>query len=224
MANRHRPRRRNRVKPQKPVSNPFFAPHQVVLREIDRLHPDPDNPRRHTDQQIALIEANISHHGFLFPILVDENDKVLAGHTRLKAAKKLGLSHVPITRVEHLSEAQKKAVIVADNRLAELASWDDALLSRTFEFLFEAGIDFNVELTGFETPEIDLIMDAASSDAAAEEDVLPVVDPKLPPVSKAGDLWLMGDHSILCDDATVAASYERLLGGAKAQMIITDPP
>lgn len=200
--------------------SPFLLD-KVVYVAAERLRHHPKNPRKHSDKQVALIAASIGEHGFAVPILIDENFQILAGHGRLLAAQKIGMKKVPTIQVTHLNEAQKLALLIADNKLTELAQWDLEQLAVNFEELHN--LDFNVELTAFSTAEIDRLMDVPSNENKKEEPVeLPADNYR--PVSKIGDLWLLGEHRLLCGDAKKAKSYEMLMSGRKAQMVFSDPP
>ena len=183
------------------------------------------NPRRHSDRQIRQIARSIKAFGFNVPILIDQNGKVVAGHGRCKAATLLGMKEVPIIRLEHLTEAQAKAFTIADNRLAETSEWDERLLAESLRELCDLELNFSVEATGFEMGEIDLkieSLDDASASVEAE-DTLP--SPATgPPVSRAGDLWLLNEHRILCGNALDTRAYEALMAGRRAAMIFCDPP
>jgi len=160
--------------------------------------------------------------GWTNPILIDENAGILAGHGRLLAARKLGLAEVPVIRFEHLSEAQKRAYIVADNQIALQAGWDDALLAEELAWLRDER--FDLDLIGFDASELERLL--ALADAESEPDGTEDEVPELPedPVSKPGDLWVLGNHRLLCGDATVLADVERVLGGQLADMTFCDPP
>jgi DNA modification methylase len=192
------------------------------LRGISTLRPFTGNARTHSAQQIEQLAASIKEFGFTVPILIDEAGTILAGHARLEAAKRLGLRFVPTLSIKHLSPAQKRAYVIADNRLAEKAGWDDDALAFHFEGLVDTG--FNVELTGFSTAEIDLRIDALEDPGADSADHVPDLDPAQPAVSRPGDLWRLGAHRLLCADATQPCAYDQLLAGARAQMVFTDPP
>jgi len=188
---------------------------------IDALHPFKGNARIHSPKQVRQIASSIEQFGFTNPVLIDEACTILAGHGRVEGAVMLGLTEVPTLRIERLSEPQKRAYVLADNRLAELAGWDKNLLSIELQHLVE--LDFNIELTGFSTAEFDaLVDDASSSDDAADR--LPEEDPRHPPVSKRDDLWQLGPHRLLCGDATDSESFRQLLGDLRPQMVFTDPP
>ena len=166
---------------------------------IDALHPFKGNARIHSPKQARQIASSIEQFGFTNPVLIDEARTILAGHGRVEAAVMLGLTEVPTLRIERLSEPQKRAYVIADNRLAELAGWDKNMLSIELQHLVE--FDFNIELTGFSTAEFDgLVDEASSSDDAADR--LPEEDSRYRPISKRGDLWQLGPHRLLCGDAT----------------------
>jgi DNA modification methylase len=183
------------------------------------------NPRTHTKKQIRQIADSIRTFGWTNPILVDAEGGVIAGHGRLEAAKLLGIEHVPTIRLEDMSEAQKRAYVIADNRLAEIAGWDDDLLAVEMQALCEIDLDFDIEITGFEMADIDsLIAGLNGGNEGDDVDRLPDIDETAPPITRLGDLWLLGRHRLLCADATNAESYARLLAGEQAQMVFTDPP
>lgn len=192
---------------------------------IDALHPDPSNARQHTDRQVAQIARSIEAFGFNVPILVNRENKVLAGHGRLLACRKIGWQEVPVIRLEHLTEAQARAFAIADNRLTDNSSWDDQLLAQTLSDLSMMNLDFSLEDTGFSMAEIDLRIEGLG-DSAEDADPADVVPdpPDAVPVSKPGDLWLLGEHRLLRGNALDAASYDRLMQGQKAHLVFTDPP
>ena len=192
---------------------------KIALRRVADLRPDPRNARRHDPKQVARIAESIRRFGFNNPILVDGAGTVIAGHGRLAAAKSRGLAAVTTLCLDHLSEAERRAYRIADNRLAELSSWDKGLLAIELGEL--QGLDFEVELTGFDLGEIGLILDAAEE--PAPEDAVPPLLPG-PSVSRPGDLWILGPHRLLCGSALEGVSYERLLAGERAAMVFTDPP
>lgn len=196
---------------------------QIEEMAVRELRPYPKNARIHSRQQIKQIARSIERFGFCNPVLVDDGRQIIAGHGRVEAAKLLGIETVPTCRLSHLSEAEKRAYILADNRLAERAGWDRELLAIELQGLIE--LDLDIELTGFETAEIDLILEDAreARTTCGPEDAVP--EPPLgPAVSRGGDLWLLGSHRLLCGDARDQASYDALLEGAKAEFVFTDPP
>jgi hypothetical protein len=191
---------------------------------VGELRPYPNNARTHSKKQIRQVANSIKKFGFCNPVLIDDHKQVLAGHGRLEAAKLLGIDAVPTCRLSHLSEVDKRAYILADNKLAEKAGWDKELLAIELQGLIE--LDVEIELTGFDMPEIDLILEEAheaKDTCAGSEDDIPRY-PSTPVVTEPGDLWLLGSHRLLCADARDRAAYERLLEGAKAQFVFTDPP
>lgn len=176
------------------------------------------NARTHSEAQVAQIAGSIREFGFNNPVLVDGANGIIAGHGRVLAARKLGLTQVPVIELSHLTEAQKKAYILADNRLAEQAGWDRDLLALELTDLSDLGIELG-EL-GFDGKELDDLLGNLSGDAREEETPEPPADP----VSRLGDLWCLGPHRILCGDATDAAAVERLLDGVKPHLLCSDPP
>jgi DNA modification methylase len=199
---------------------------RIVHCPVDALRPYPRNPRTHSRKQIRQIADSIQEFGFCNPVLVDDNDQIIAGHGRVEAAKRLGMETVPTVRLSHLTEAQKRAYIIADNRLAELAHWDREILAIELQNLTAEDLDFDIEVVGFETGEIDvLIEELGDGDKLDDEaDLIPPVDDKGPAVTRPGDLWTLGEHRLLCGDATKAEDCGYLLGRRKAQMVFTDPP
>jgi len=187
------------------------------------LKPSPRNPRTHSKKQVRQIAESIKTFGWTNPILVDGERGVIAGHGRLEAAKQLGILHVPTIKLEDLSEAQKRAYVIADNKLAENAGWDTETLAIELQALTEIDLGFDIETIGFEMGEIDLLIDGLSDDED-EIDQVPGIDRTLSPVSQVGDLWQLGEHRLLCGDSLEAASYVRLLAGELAEMVFTDPP
>ncbi len=192
---------------------------------VSALHPYARNARTHSRRQIRKIAASIERFGFVNPVLIDENNQIIAGHGRVAAAKLLGWSEVPTLRVEHLDEREKRAYILADNRLAEEAGWDREMLAIELQGLIE--LDFTIELTGFDIAEVDSLLDGEAEAKAPDrniDDEIPPVPATGPAITRPGDLWQLGQHRLFCGDATAAASYARLLGEAKAALIFTDPP
>lgn len=190
--------------------------------KISALKPYPKNARTHSPKQIRQIAKSIKSFGFTNPVLIDKDNCILAGHGRVEAAKLAGLREVPAVVISHLTPAQKKAYILADNRLAELSGWDKNILKVELEELqrIEDG-DFDLTLTGFETPEIDVLL--APQDAPAIENA-GFLAKSIPARVKSGDLWQLDKHKLLCADSTQHVSFRRLLGEEKANLIVTDPP
>jgi DNA modification methylase len=197
---------------------------KIEYTRVHDLRPYPNNARTHSKKQIRQIANSIKKFGFCNPVLVDDEKQIIAGHGRVEAAKLLGIDAVPTCRLSHLSEADKRAYILADNKLAEKAGWDKELLAIELQGLID--LDVEIELTGFEMPEIDFILeDAREANGASSgpEDDVPQY-PSGPVVTQAGDLWVLGNHRLLCGDARDQAAYDDLLEGAKAEFVFTDPP
>jgi DNA modification methylase len=198
---------------------------------IEETKANPQNVRTHSKRQIRQIAKSIEAFGFNTPVLVDETGMILAGHGRVEAARLLGLETIPTVRVDHMTAAQKRAFVIADNRLAEKAGWDHELLAIELEELSALDLDFEVEITGFETAEIDLLIgelenqkNEQNDGEGSGEEVLPLPKPNGPAISKAGDLFCLGRHRLLCGDACDPKSYLRLMRGERARVAITDPP
>jgi len=189
---------------------------------IDLLKPDARNPKKHSKRQIGQIARSIQTFGFNVPILVDAELRVIAGHGRLMAARQLGLARVPTIRLEHLSPEQAKAFAIADNRLTEIGTWDDRLLGEQLRELSEVDLDFSLDVTGFDIPKIDLLIEgvAAEPDTA---DAVPSPRPGLA-VSRPGDLWQLGPHRLYCGSAIEESAYQALMGDERAVAVFTDPP
>jgi DNA modification methylase len=197
-----------------------------VYRRIDTLRLDPSNPRQHSQKQIRQIAESITVFGFIVPILIDRDGKIIAGHGRVLAARALGMTKVPTVCLDHLTPAQARVFMIADNKLTENAAWDDQLLAQQFKDLSLLGLDFSLEVTGFEMGEIDLRI-ASLEDMPGQgddpADVLPET-PAGPPVGKIGDLWLLGRNRLLCGSALDTAAFTALMGEERAAMVFTDPP
>jgi len=193
---------------------------RIELWPIEKLIPFARNPRTHSDAQVAQIAASIAAFGFNNPILVDTKAGIIAGHGRLLAARKLQLEQVPVIVLDHLSDAQKRAYILADNQLALNAGWDEELLR--IELVALQGEDFNIGLIGFEDEELARLLAAQDADGLTDEDAVP----ELPqtPVSMTGDLWILDSHKLLVGDATDVADVARLMAGEAADLAFTDPP
>ena len=193
-----------------------------------RLIPNPRNARTHSKKQLRAIAASIAKLGFNAPIIVDEANVVLAGHGRLEAAKLLGLNEVPVLRRLGLSPAQKRAYMIADNKLTERAGWNCSELVVELSDLADAlmieGLDFDLSITGFEPAEIDLLKADLSDNEHDPADDIDKDALKGPPISRAGDLWLLGEHRLLCGDARSAGDLDRLMDGRRAAAVFTDPP
>jgi DNA modification methylase len=190
----------------------------IAHRPIAGLIPYANNARTHSEAQVALIAGSIREFGFNNPVLVDGQNGIIAGHGRVLAAQKLGLKTVPVIELAHLSEAQKRAYILADNRLSEQAGWDRDLLSLELVDLSELGVDLGD--LGFDGAELDALLGHDQNDAREEETPEPPVDP----ISQPGDLWQLGPHRLLCGDATDKAAVSLLLNGVAPHLMVTDPP
>jgi len=198
---------------------------KVQYRRIEELKPNPRNPRTHSREQIRMVGDSMDAFGFTTPVLIDDKDVIIAGHARVAAGRLRGMKTVPTITLEDLTEAQKRAYIIADNKLAEQAGWDPEILAIDFEYLTAVELDFDATLTGFSTAEIDVLLRGHTADPAdAAADEVPAINPAAPPVTRAGDRWCLGRHALLCGDATQAAAFEELMGGTKAQMVFIDPP
>jgi DNA modification methylase len=199
---------------------------KLIHRRIDEIKPDAANPRRHSKKQIRQIAASIEAFGFIVPILIDRDGNIVAGHGRWLAGRDLGFTEVATLCLDHLTPAQACAFRIADNRLTEIGTWDDRLLAQQLKDLSLLGLDFSVELTGFEMGEIDLRIAALEELSEASEDPADAV-PEFPgqsPVSKHGDLWLLGRHRVLCGNALEAEAFTALMGQERAAAVFTDAP
>jgi len=198
---------------------------EVIYRMIDEIKPDPANARRHSGKQIRKLADSIETFGFNVPVLVDAELNAVAGHARLAACRLLGLAEVPTLCLDHLSPAQLRAFMLADNRLTELAQWDDRLLAQQLKDLSLLGLDFSLEVTGFEMAEIDLRIESLEHLPSPDDDPADALPgPANPPLSKIGDLWMLGNHRVLCGSALDAAAFTALMGDERAAMVFTDPP
>jgi DNA modification methylase len=198
---------------------------RIEVWPLERLVPYARNPRTHSEQQVAQIAASIMEFGFNNPILVDSQAGVIAGHGRLLAARKLGMASVPVIVLDHLDENQRRAYLVADNRLSELAGWDPELLALELKELSEAG--FDATLAGFDDKEIDdfiASVERGSEVAETEQAEAPIPEVPEEAVTRPGDLWLIGPHRLICGDCRDAATVERLFEGRKANVVVTSPP
>ena len=194
---------------------------EYFLEDITKLIPYARNARTHDDKQIAQIAASIKEFGFLSPIIVSGDNTILCGHGRFYAAQKLGLSKVPCIKEEYLTETQKRAYIIADNKLSLNAGWDNEMLAVELSEL--QGADFDVSLTGFDETEIaELFTD--DNDDVKDDDFDVESELEKPPVTKSGDLWLLGNHRLICGDSTKEDTYTQLMDGKKANLVVTDPP
>jgi hypothetical protein len=195
---------------------------RIELWSVEKLRPYERNPRTHSEAQVDQIAASMVEFGWTNPVLVDEQGGILAGHGRLLAARKLGLNDVPVIQFEHLSETQKRAYLIADNQLALQAGWSEELLASELAWLRDES--FDLDLIGFDATELERLLAIADGEAGSEEAEDEVPEPPEEPVSKPGDLWILGNHRLLCGNATIIADVERVLGGQLADMTWTDPP
>jgi len=195
-------------------------PQKIEILPAADLVPYARNSRTHDDAQVAQIAASIKEFGFTNPILIDEDNGIIAGHGRLSAARKLGIDEVPCLRLGHLTDAQKRAYVIADNRLALNAGWDEEMLKVEFAELGDLG--FDLELTGFDAKEIDVFLADPLEAGLTDDDAVPDVPEE--PTTKLGDVWQLGRHRLMCGDSTSIDAVDRLMGGGKADMVFTSPP
>ena len=195
-------------------------PDTLETIQIDALIPYARNSRTHSDAQVAQIAASIKEFGFTNPVLIDAGGGIIAGHGRVLAARKLGLSEVPCIRLEHLTDAQKRAYVIADNRLALNSGWDMEMLKVEFADLQELG--FDLELTGFDLDEINELLAPVGTEGLTDPDDAPPLPEN--PRTRPGDIWVMGKHRLLCGDSTSVSDLEKLTEGQLVDMWLTDPP
>lgn len=200
------------------------VPLGITYRPIADLRPDPGNPRVHSRKQIRQIAESIKAFGFNVPILIDGKGQVIAGHGRLKAAELLGWMDVPTICLDHLSEVQAKAFLLADNKLTENSSWDPRLLGESLRDLSLQDLDFSLEVTGFDMAEIDLLVEGLEEGPPGDDPADEVPAPSETVVSRPGDLWSLGPHRVLCGNALEEEAYGTLMGGRKAALVFVDPP
>jgi DNA modification methylase len=196
---------------------------QIEMRRVSSLRPYAGNARTHSKKQIRQIVDSIKRFGFTNPALISDDDEIIAGHGRVLAAKELGMTDIPTVRLSHLSPAERRAYVLADNKLALNAGWDTEILAAELQGLVD--LDFDINIIGFSLTEIDSILDGAlesSTKPGAPSDIVP--PPPISPTSASGDLWLLGRHRLLCGDARRLADYRLLLGNERADMVFTDPP
>ena len=200
-----------------------FAPERIEHWPLARLQPYAKNAKMHGPEQVARIAASMAEFGWTVPCLVGEDGELIAGHGRILAATQLGLSAAPVIVLGHLSEAQRRAYRLADNKLTELGTWDEALLSAELQDLLAE--DYDLSLIGFDDGELDALLSGeADADTASTGDADETPEPPEDPISRPGDLWILGKHRVLCGDATVATDVERVLDGARANLSFCDPP
>jgi DNA modification methylase len=193
---------------------------QIEYVETSKLVPYARNSRTHSDEQVAQICGSIKEFGFTNPVLIDADGLIIAGHGRTLAAQRLDMKEVPCLRMDYLTEAQKKAYVIADNKLALNAGWDEEMLALELGDL--QGLDFDLSLTGFDDDELNALLAEAVEDGLIDEDDAP--PPPDEPVSKLGDIWQLGSHRVMCGDSTSIDAVDKLMEGQKADMVFTDPP
>jgi DNA modification methylase len=203
------------------MSEPWLSTH-IERWPTEKLVPYARNARTHSEEQVAQIAASIVEFGFTNPILAGSDGVIVAGHGRLAAAQKLGLDTVPVVVLDHLTPTQRRALIIADNRIAENAGWDDTMLRIELQSLQEDG--FNLDITGFDADALAEIMagEETTVDGQTDDDAVPEVP--VTPISRPGDVWELGKHRLVCGDATDPKSYELLMAEAQADMVFSDPP
>ncbi len=196
---------------------------RVVYTPLDTLTEYPNNPRQHDTKQLIKIQNSIEKFGFINPILVDEHNEIIAGHARLAAARLAHLPQVPVIRLEHLSTAQKKAYRIADNKLAELGTWSVENLQLEFQELEKLDLDFSLGITGFDMGDIDLILEGKEAKADPKANNIPFI-PDNEVVTREGDIWILGEHRIICGNSLQKETLSPLMEDKKADMVFTDPP
>lgn len=192
----------------------------ITYRKVEDLIPYVNNSRKHSDQQVAQIAASIKEFGWTNPILVDKDKGIIAGHGRLMAARKLKMDDVPTIELSHLSDAQKKALVIADNKLALNADWDTQILSLELSELQDIG--FDLDILGFDANELNALLELEEVEGLTDEDAVPEVPEE--PKTKFGDIYQLGNHRLMCGDSTSIDAVEKLMDGQKADMVFTDPP
>lgn len=195
---------------------------QMQITSIDKLIPYVNNARTHSKEQITKLRSSLREFGFINPVIIDKDFSIIAGHGRVLAAKEEGITEVPCVLVDYLTEAQKKAYIIADNRFAQDAGWDEELLRVEIEAL--QGEAFDISLTGFEMSEIDDLFKEDVKDGIQDDNFDVDAELEKPTITKAGDVWQLGNHRLICGDSTKAETYDVLMDGKKANLVVTDPP
>jgi hypothetical protein len=195
----------------------------IEFLPLASLKPDSKNPRAHKPPQVAAIARSISAFGFNVPVLADSDGTIIAGHGRVQAAIKLGLTQVPAIRIGHLSADQRRAFMIADNRLTDTSRWDDQLLGEVLRDLSVADLDFDLDVIGFSVGEIDLRIEGLDDRSGDDADDIPATPPG-PPVTSPGDCWQLGRHRLLCGSALDPEAWRLLMQRDKAAMVFTDPP
>lgn len=191
---------------------------------VSELVPRESNPRRHSKKQIKQIAESIKTFGFKVPVLIDGRNRLICGHGRLAACQLLGIEKVPVIRAGDLDEAKIQAFMIADNRLTEISEWNDELLGANFQFLTEAEVDFDLEITGFEYGDIEALLAESEPSSSSQEPPVPDAS-DLTPIVELGDIWQLGKHRIVCGDSLSSVTYDALFSeGGKAAIVFTDPP
>ena len=203
-----------------PTDKTLMGAEKIEKWETERLIPYAKNAREHSPAQVSQIAASITEFGFVNPILVGDDGGIVAGHGRLLAAQQLGMETVPVIVLSHLSPIQRQALVIADNRLALNASWDEELLSLEIQALDET--EFDIDLLGFSDAELDDMLNSPEAVGSTDEDDVP--EPEADPICELGEVWLLGDHRLMCGDSTVAEDVAALMDGGRADMAFTDPP
>lgn len=196
--------------------------YEYGIKQVESLIPYARNSRTHSDEQVAQIAASIREFGFTNPVLVDEEGGIIAGHGRVMAARKLAMLEVPVLVLAGLSETQKRAYVIADNKIALNAGWDEEMLRVELEALSDA--DFDLDILGFSNDELGLYLDDGTTEVEGLTDDDQVPEPPVNPVSKLGDVWLLGEHRLMCGDSTSLNDVATLMAGIEADLLITDPP
>jgi DNA modification methylase len=193
---------------------------QIKWEAVDKLIPYAKNARTHSDEQVAQIAGSIKEFGFNNPVLVDKDNSVIAGHGRLMAARKLGMDKVPVVELDHLTESQRKAYVLADNRIALNSGWDTSMLSLELQDLKD---DIDLSLLGFDPDELDALLNPIEeTEGLTDEDAVP--ETPVEPKTKLGDIYILGNHRLMCGDSTSIDDVEKLMDGQLADLVFTDPP
>ena len=193
---------------------------KIEWLSVETLIPYAKNARTHSDEQVAQIAGSIKEFGFNNPVLVDKDNSIIAGHGRLMAARKLGMNKVPVVQLEHMTEAQRKAYVLADNRIALNSGWDTSMLSLELQDLKD---DIDLSLLGFDPDELDSLLNPVEeTEGLTDEDAVP--ETPVEPKTKLGDIYILGNHRLMCGDSTSIDDVEKLMDGQKADMVFTDPP
>ena len=195
---------------------------EMQIVSIEKLVPYVNNARTHSKEQITKLRSSLREFGFINPVIIDKDFSIIAGHGRVMAAKEEGITEVPCVLVDYLSEAQKKAYIIADNRFAQDAGWDEELLRVEIESLQAEA--FDISLIGFEMSEIDDLFKEDVKDGIQDDNFDVDAELEKPTITKAGDIWKLGNHRLICGDSTKTETYDVLMDGMKANLVVTDPP